>query len=316
MQTAQYNAAHHLSTAMGFGISFNDLYDRDGLMRLDASFLDFLGESDATLREQLEAARLNPTELSGKAQSELLIALAPHLEDFLAGLFGIETQVHTLAARHHELAPLYSCKRLFVQRRAMAKVKPDEAAKIDGPALEAQLAAYIGTPFTELSFAREVDHWLMDEAAHAGELQLAVHYAAWAVQTEAGRARHRSGILFKVPAKLDFEHLVPLATVNLDGITAYRLGGHELRRRQGFALTDAGTNLAGALDQANYCIWCHEQGKDSCSKGLREKPPADGAKAMNSAAFKKNSFGVKLAGCPLEEKISEFHKVKTQGHGT
>jgi NADPH-dependent glutamate synthase beta subunit-like oxidoreductase len=311
MQTAQYNAAHHQSLAMGFGIAFNDLYDRDGLIRLDSAFLDFLGESDATLREQLQAARLSANTLYGKEQAGLLIALAPHLEDFLARLFGIETQVQILAARHHELAPLYSCKRLFVQRRAMTKVKPEEAATIDGPALEAQLTAYIGTPFSELAFARQVATWLTDEAAHEAELQLATRYAAWAVQTEAGRARHHSGILFKIPAKLDFEHLVSLSVVNIEGISAYRLGEkHALRRRQGFALTDAGTDLAGALDQANYCIWCHEQGKDSCSKGLKEKPPADGG----VVAFKKNIFGVKLAGCPLEEKISEFHKVKTEGH--
>ena len=311
MPNARYDSAHHQQLNLGYGFSFNDLYDRDGLVRIDAAFLDFLGDGDAALRAQLEAARLPATGLSGKAQSELLIALAPHLEDFLARLFGIETQVQALSERHHELAPLYSCKRLFVQRRAMAKVKPEEAATIDGPALEAELTAAIGGSFSELAYARQVTEWLADETAYAGELQLAMRYAAWAVQTEAGRARHHSGILFKVPAKLDFEHLVPLATVNLDGITAYRLGeGHALRRRQGFALTDAGTDLTGALDQANYCIWCHEQDKDSCCKGLREKPPAAGG----VGAFKKNSFGVKLAGCPIEEKISEFHKVKTQGH--
>ena len=304
------NAAHHQSPSMGFGVSFNDLYDRDGLIRLDATFLDFLGEGDAVLRTQLEAARMPASPLHDKEQSALLIALAPHLEDFLARLFGIETQVQALAARHHLLAPLYNCKRLFVQRRAMIKVKPEEAAALDGPALEAQLTAYIGAPFSELAFAEEVAHWMMDESAHAGELQLAVRYAAWATHTEAGRSRHRNGVLFKAPARLDFEHLIPLATVNLDGITAYRLGGHALRRRKGFALTDAGTDLSGALDQANYCIWCHEQAKDSCSKGLREKPPAAGG----TAPFRKNIFGVKLAGCPLEEKISEFHKVKTHGH--
>jgi NADPH-dependent glutamate synthase beta subunit-like oxidoreductase len=78
-----------------------------------------------------------------------------------------------------------------------------------------------------------------------------------------------------------------------------------LRQRDGFALTDPGTDLTGALDQANYCIWCHEQSKDSCSKGLKEKAPA--------AGFKKTPFGVPLAGCPLEEKISEFHLVKARG---
>ena len=78
----------------------------------------------------------------------------------------------------------------------------------------------------------------------------------------------------------------------------------EWRRREGFALTDRGTDLTGALDQANYCIWCHNQGKDSCSTGLREK---DGA-------FKKTVFGVTLAGCPLEEKISEMNLVKARGN--
>ena len=262
MQTIQHDTAHHQNLSLAYGFVFNDLYDHAGLLRIDAVFLEFLGESDPVLRAQLEAARLNAGELSSKAQSELLIALAPHLEDFLAGLFGIETQVRALAGRHHELAPLYSCKRMFVQRRAMTKVKPEEAAIIDGPALEAELTARIGTPFSELAYARQVGLWLEDETAHADELQLATRYAAWAVQTPAGRERHRSGILFKVPAKLDFEHLVPLATVNLDGISAYRLGdAHALRRRQGFALTDAGTDLTGALDQANYCIWCTRAGQ-------------------------------------------------------
>jgi NADPH-dependent glutamate synthase beta subunit-like oxidoreductase/NAD(P)H-flavin reductase len=311
MPTIQHDTARHQNLGLAYGFTFGDLYDRAGLIRIDAAFRESLGEGDPALRAQLEAARQNPGELSDKARSELLIALAPHLEDFLATLFGIETQVRALAERHHELAPLYSCKRLFVQRRAMTKVKAEEAETIDGPALEAELEARIGTPFSELAYARQVGLWLEDETAHAGELQLAMRYAAWAVQTAAGRDRHRGGILFKVPSKLDFNKLVPLATVDLDGISAYRLGaGHELRRRRGFALTDAGTDLTGALDQANYCIWCHEQGKDSCSHGLREKVPADGG----VAEFKKNSFGVKLAGCPLEEKISEFHKVKTEGH--
>ena len=311
MKTTQHDTLHRQNLGLAYGFTFNDLYDLEGLIRIDAAFRDFLGGSDPDLRAQLESARLSTGEFPGKAESELLIALSPYLEDFLASLFGINAQVQALAARHQELAPLYSCKRMFVQRRAMTKVKPEEAASIDGPALENELTACIGMPFSELAYARQVGKWLEDETTHVAELQLATRYAAWAVQTAAGRERHHGGILFKVPAKLDFERLVPLATINLDGISAYRLGAaHALRRRRGFALTDAGTDLTGALDQANYCIWCHEQGKDSCSKGLREKPPVSGG----VAAFKKNVFGVKLAGCPLEEKISEFHKVKTQGH--
>jgi NADPH-dependent glutamate synthase beta subunit-like oxidoreductase/NAD(P)H-flavin reductase len=75
--------------------------------------------------------------------------------------------------------------------------------------------------------------------------------------------------------------------------------------RDGFALTDRGMNEQQALDQMNYCIWCHEQGKDSCSKGLRDR---------KTGAFQKSAFGVTLAGCPLDEKISEMHMLRAQGH--
>jgi NADPH-dependent glutamate synthase beta subunit-like oxidoreductase/NAD(P)H-flavin reductase len=265
-----------MTLRLGFGLSFEDLYDRDGLLRLDAAFLHFLAEADAGLRQRLEAARVAAPE--GKDESELLIALAPHVEDFLARLFGIEPEARALAAQHHELAPLYSVKRLFVQRRALHKVKPEDAQP-DGFEFA-----------TELDFARRVTEWQKDEAAHAAELEGAARYAAWAATTPEGRAKHKAGVLFKAPHKLDFMKLIPHT---------------ELRQREGFKLTDPGTDLTGALDQANYCIWCHEQGKDSCSRGLKEKAPA--------AGFKKSVFGVELAGCPLEEKISEFHLVKARG---
>ena len=112
----------HQSLNLRHGYALPDLYNRDSLIRLDATFLDFLSVSDAALRASLEAARLPSGVLAKKAESALLIALSPHVEDFLAHLFGIEAQVLALAARHHELAPLYSCKRLFVQRRAMKEI--------------------------------------------------------------------------------------------------------------------------------------------------------------------------------------------------
>ena len=162
----------------------------------------------------------------------------------------------------------------------------------------------------ELAFARHVGAWARDEAAHAADIDLALRYAAWAVQTPAGKATHKAGVLFKAPRKLDYLRLIP---VRARRGTAWRCGTcrtDHLRRRDGFALTDAGTDLAGALDQAHYCIWCHEQQKDSCASGLREKPPADGASAR---ASRTSPFGVTLAGCPLEERISEFHKLRAEG---
>ncbi|HET7730214.1 MAG TPA: FAD-dependent oxidoreductase [Usitatibacter sp.] len=300
---------------LAFGLAFEDLYDRPGLLRLDAEFIAALREADAALAERLLAARAAPHALAYKEEADLLMAVSPLVDRFIAKLFGIEEAWEDLHESHHALAPLFRVKRKFVQRRAMLKVKAEEAATLDGPALERAVAERLGGPFEELAFALRVTEWLADEPAHAETLALAERFAAWSAHTEEGRRRHRGGVLFRPPQRVD-----PMRLVNTDidtraGYTVHTL--HHIRRREGFALTDPGTHLAGALDEANYCIWCHEQGKDSCSKGLREKAPAAadaaGAPAPVPIVFKKSPFGVPLAGCPLEERISEFHKLKTEG---
>src|SRR5262245_37672070 len=301
---------------LAFGLSFAELYHRDGLARLDAAFLARLAAVDescaGSLVPQLAAARKDPSSLDSKTESALILEIAPHLDDFLAELFGIQAEFRALAALHNELAPLHTVKRQFVQRRAANKVKPEDAAKLDGPALESELKRLLGGSFDELTFAQKGSHWLGDEVAHASELDTAMKYAAWAVHTDAGRERVAAGVLFKLPAKTDPQNLLVHAQRSeREGVVTYTIKPEHIRRRHGFALTDPGTDLVGALDQANYCIWCHTQGKDSCSKGLKEKPSPD---APHKVTFKKSPFGVTLAGCPLEEKISEFHTLKAQGN--
>src|SRR5258706_525185 len=182
--------------ALKHGLAFADLYDRDGLVRLDRAFVAQLAATDGALHDRLMAGRANPDALDHKAESDLLVDLAPYAEDFIGELFGIGTEMRTLQARHDKLAPLYTVKRLFVQRRAVKEIKEAEAASLNGRA------------------------------------------------------------------------------------------------------------LAQELDNANYCIWCHNQGKDSCRTGLHEK----------SGGFRKSTFGVTLAGCPLDEKISEMNLVKSRGY--
>src|SRR6185437_2867739 len=239
-----------------YGLAFEDLYARDGLVKLDAAFIAHLQAADIGLHNRLVTARRDPDALERKAESDLLVDVAPHLEDFIAELFGIGAEMRALQARHDDLAPIYTVKRLFVQRRAVKGVTPEAAAELDGERLARELAGLFGEPLSEQSYARHV----------------------------AGR--------------LDMVHLVPVETEIEHGVAMLRLPPEQWRQRAGFALTDPGTDLTGALDQANYCIWCHNQGKDSCSRGLRDK---------KSNAFQKSVFGVILAGCPLEEKISEMN---------
>ena len=84
---------------LGFGFSFADLATRDGLVRLDRLFLDRLADEDAALHARLLAARAAPDAVAGPDESELVVALAPHLDAFVAALFGIEAETLALARR-------------------------------------------------------------------------------------------------------------------------------------------------------------------------------------------------------------------------
>jgi NADPH-dependent glutamate synthase beta subunit-like oxidoreductase/NAD(P)H-flavin reductase len=285
---------------LGYGLSFADLADRPGLVRLDRLFLERLAAEDSGLYARLLAARADPAALEEKVASELIVALGPQVDAFVAALFGIEAEMLALARRTHELDPVHACKRLFVQRQAVKKY-PDPAG-FDGDALRAALESRMGAKLTELSFATNVAAW--EAAGEADAIDLALRYAAWATLTPAGRAANPGNTLFRVPHRIDPLHLVPVETIERDGVTMLRLPEHDWRARDGFALTDAGMTEAQTLDQMNYCIWCHEQGKDSCSKGLRDR---------KTGAFQKSPFGVTLAGCPLDEKISEMHMLRAQG---
>jgi NADPH-dependent glutamate synthase beta subunit-like oxidoreductase/NAD(P)H-flavin reductase len=287
-------------TALGFGFSFTELAAREGLVRLDQVFLDRLACDDAALHGRLLTARAAPDALGGPDESELLVALAPHLDAFVAALFGIEAETLALARETHALDPIHACKRLFVQRQAVKKYS--DPAAFDGAALRAELERRFGGALSEPVFADHVAAW--EQAGDTEALDVAMRYAAWATLTEAGHAAHPGNTLFRVPHRLDYEHLVPVETIVRDGVTMLRLPEHHWRRREGFALTDHGMNTQQALDQINYCIWCHTQDKDSCRHGLKDR---------KTGAFQKSPFGVTLAGCPLDEKISEMHTLRAQG---
>jgi NADPH-dependent glutamate synthase beta subunit-like oxidoreductase/NAD(P)H-flavin reductase len=290
---------------LAFGLDFSELYDRNGLARLDAAFMDSLHEAAPALAKGVMAARDTPGGLGRKAESELMVELAPHIESFVATLFGITEGLRGLHEEHLEKSDIFTVKRGFVQRRALRSAAAKTPAAIDGPALARQLETHFGEPLSETVYARHVARWLQAEAEHAAELELAATYAAWATLAPEGKRLHRTGVLFKQPAKRDPMNLIEIERRSRGEISVWAAPEHHRRERSGFQLTDRGTSLIGALDQANYCIWCHKQGKDSCSLGLRNRHSGD---------FEHDAFGGKLLGCPLEERISEMNLVKSQGY--
>src|SRR5438874_13197910 len=102
-----------------------------------------------------------------------------------------------------------------------------------------------------MSFAGHVKRWMDAEVEHADQLRAASLYAAWATLTPEGKAKHRTGVLFKTPHKLDMHHLVPVKAIGRDGLVQLQFTSDHWRRRDGFQLTDGGTDLTGALDQAH-----------------------------------------------------------------
>jgi hypothetical protein len=254
-----------------FGFAFEDLYAQEGLARLDQVFVEQLRHSHAPLHDRLLTARTHLDVLSLKQQSELIIELAPHVEDFLGELFGISPEIGALQAQHNDLAPLYAAKRRFVQKKALTGMTKERAEAIDGPAVALELEERMSEALTERSFAIHVLRWMEDEKNHPNDLAKAAEYAAWATLSAAGSARYKHGILFRLPHKLDPLHLVPVEKIEIGGVSRFHLPETEWRQREGFALTDPGMDLAHALDQANYCIKCHNQAKDSCRTGLKEK---------------------------------------------
>lgn len=287
----------HLSLA--FGLTFNDLYHKSGIEKLDLSFQNFLSQETPELSAVYQFYRQNL--IDEKSQSQLLLDLAPYVEDFIGLLFKIKKNIQALQQQHHDLDAVPYIKRQFVQRRALRQYPKDMALTFNGDQLRRQLLTYFSV-FSEVEFANHINRWLKEEETHQLELDLAARYASWATLTEQGRNLHHTGVLFQQPAKLNFENLIPFHLI--EGFKA-GLPTHQ-RSRVAFHLTDAGLDRLQAIDEANYCIWCHHQTKDSCSKGMKPK-------TESKDKFLKSWADVNLVGCPLEEKISEMNESKAKG---
>lgn len=258
--------------------TLHDLHETSALETLDARFLAFLKKHSAELASHLTKARQShPTT---QAESALLLDLAPYVEDFIGAYFGIEENLQALQNTTNHFAPLYRCKRLFVQRQAAKTFSREEALCFDGATLKQKISMYLEEDYSDLAFARFVVKALEDKTTHQTFLDLALPYAAWALHQKT------PSLLFRLPRKMDPEALFP---VNREGDM---LTSPHLVYREGFDCTTPSIQPEESLDQTHYCVLCHNQGKDSCSKGLPGK----------------------ANGCPLEQKISEMNALRSRGH--
>ena len=301
----QARPALHLASSW----RYEDLFQQQGLARLDQEFLAYLGKRDAALSDQLANFRAGTEAQTPLSQSTLLLAIAPHVEGFIARLFQIEEPVSLLqtATLSHDVVMLF--KKQFVQRRA-------RRYRGDFPETFADLSRWLedeaerrGLPFTdqEWAIARLGEQWLGDESRYGIEIERLTRWCALVLNKADIRSEFSGWSSFKLPERVDHGHLVPVQRIERFGVEMAEGPAAGFRRRDGFHLTDLRMDARHVQSEVHYCLYCHDHDGDFCSKGFPEK------KGVPELGLKIDPLGVTLTGCPLEEKISEMNLLRRDG---
>ena len=296
------------------GFTFADLHQPARLHALYELFCEDVRRTDADLWAQWDAHRLNPTALGPVPRSNLIIAMAPHVSRFVSRLFGVGPQAEAMAAQTRAYDDLFRFKIDFVRRRALPLLKAGtrvEATADDHAYVDRLMSGLSDDGARELALARAGCALLdREEAARvsgsddekqaiAADMDRIKRWCA----VHVNHPRSRDWVVFRFPETLDAMHLVHVVRPN-EALPEVMVGPEdELRRREGFKLTDPRYSTREVLSEIHYCVLCHERDKDSCSKGIRDK----------TGAVSANSLGVPLPGCPLDEKISEMHTLRKRG---
>lgn len=268
---------------LGFEIS--DLYSQQGVFKLHEKFCKFLSNSDSDLYCALKNNR--------EYDATLVLKLAPYIEDFIVDLFKIEREAQDLYNQNNNFANIHKCKRQFIQRHAIAKYTDIQ----NFTEIKEELQSILQTNnITEALYADSAITWLYDKELYQHEIEVAAKYAVWMIDNT------EDSVLFSLPKKIDYANLIKIEHYIDNSIKIIK--SPTVKKRYGFKLTDHGLDTIAAIDHANYCIFCHKQGKDSCSKGLCKK----------DSTYKTSPTDVRLTGCPLRQKISEMNLLKSQGY--
>jgi NADPH-dependent glutamate synthase beta subunit-like oxidoreductase/NAD(P)H-flavin reductase len=288
------------------------------------------------------------SDLSEIAISALLVEMAGFLGSFIEMMFGVGEECKRIRIETHRDEVILQFKKEFVARRVLKKYKEEVTAQNDRAELQKNLDeilkgfSAVSTDDYELAFATAIMELLHHERAtkelfpedsrdflirlvarlrpfdslrqvlpsSLDDSSLKAFLSSILSVCERWTAReyyHRSAatvnwIAFRQPRTVDYFNLVESNSSNKPVPNA-RTGAEEhYRRRDGFNLTDPRFSSREVESEVDYCIICHERNKDSCSKGFPDK-----------VGFKRNPLGYTLKGCPLDQKISESHVLKSRG---
>ncbi len=314
------------------GFRYEDLFAPARLAALGEAFDAFFRAEDDAEFAKFDAYRASKgAGLTPEQTSEALLAASPFLGRFVAKLFCVEADRDSQTAAAKERDVLWHFKKDFAKKRLFKAsagkawtATAEDAARVAKAALvaagapEAELGA--GSDAEEMSLARaalrlhEMDDTAR-KAAKAGGVKWTdeLHTFARAVRGAIAAGYNGGNIASQVSAAIATGEVTPtdeedarIAAFATDAVEAWlhhRRGDHH-DAAHGFELTDRRMNPRQVESEVDYCLYCHDRDKDSCSKGLRD---------AKTGAIKPNPLGVPLNGCPLDEKISEAHTLRRQG---
>ncbi len=290
------------------GFAYPDLFNPDRLKDLHDVFDTELAAASPELFASSDKYRCNPSQAATPVEvSALLVGVADHVSRFVARLFKVEAEAEALARATADQNPVFRFKIDFVRRRVLPALKKiavpaDEPARA---ALDARVAALRepGIADVELATAlaatKLMDVEKQDRARIASSMEDLMQWCAVHLHDPA----YRHWVSFRFPEPMEHFNLVEVQPPAAELPESMIGPDKRLRRRDGFVLTDARMQPREMLSEIHYCILCHERDKDTCSKGIHS---ADGAVAINP-------LDIPLAGCPLDEKISEMHYMRKNG---
>lgn len=274
---------------LGFDYTVKDLYAAEKLQQLHVTFKAYLQEADPQLYAQCYMNAVS------QIQPHIL-PLSMAIESFVVDLFNLKANLEDVYQSHHRFRLASHFKRNFIQRDALHTYA--DGSQIDPNLVLATLCDALGhavDPLNEIAFAQFGLAALSKE--NADVVELFRQYAAWAYYTREGQQKHQHGFLFKKPQTVDPWNRIPVET---DGGA---LCAPYIQPRVGFDLTDEGVSSQHAVDEAFYCLKCHDRGKDTCRTGMK----------LPEHMFKADALGQPLAGCPLDQKISEMNVLYEHG---
>ena len=296
------------------GFSYSDLHVPDKLRELHDLFCARVAADDPALWSVWDVYRNAPDSATSPIErSDLIVRMAPHLSRFVATLFRVDEAAAAIQQGTERLEPLFRFKIDFVRKRALPLLKggarvslsPADVAVVEELArpwahLDQEHAiAMAGCALLDREAASRADGTEAEKADVAAQVDALKRWCAACLHDQG----FRQWVIFRFPETLDYFNLVHVQRPRPDLPEAMIGPDDRLRRRDGFKLTDPRWTPREVISEIHYCVLCHERDKDSCSKGLRDK----------EGNVTTNPLGIPLAGCPLDEKISEMHMVRKHG---